>query len=209
MRISQIEMLVAGAMVLAVSSCGAADHPAQQAATSTAPALADEQQIQEVVTRMRRALEDYDLDAADQLTCTKLRAAMRADNESLIPPMSTFGTPEQVADPAYVASLRAGFPEQFPTVSVPTIDALMAAITKQDQDAYRTAASALVRESLTVEKFTVTNIKISGDTATADITATIKRNNKPDGMQTQTKPNTFIRENGQWKDCEPPGSKPA
>lgn len=195
---------------VAVAGCGASSTPSAKddvAATASAAVVPDEQQIRDLVTQMAHALEDYDLDADDKLTCQKYRSAIRADNETLMPPMSTFGTPEQVANPAFIASLRDHFPSEFPTVSSATTDALFTAVQKQDKAAYRIAAIALVRESLTVEKFGVSNIKITGDTATGDVTATIKATSKP--AETVTKANTFIREDGQWKDCEPPGSNKA
>ena len=46
------------------------------------------------------------------------------------------------------------------------------------------------------------NIKVTGDTATADITSTWQ--NKGAQSETKTEPNAYVKEDGKWLDCQQP-----
>lgn len=72
----------------------------------------------------------------------------------------------------------------------------------RDQFSYTTGVLQILRESTTVEKFAIDNIKIVGDSATGDITATYSFGGA--GTQTQVKPNQFRKEGGKWAWCQQP-----
>jgi len=72
------------------------------------------------------------------------------------------------------------------------------------EQAYKEAFMEVVRQSSKLTLGKVENIKITGDTATADVTTTQQTGTEP--PKTDTTTNEFVKEDGQWKDCEPPSS---
>lgn len=200
----------AAAAGLVLVGCGSekADPPAASgsSATSSAPvstsaaaAGGDAQQITDLVQAQADAFNAGDWDALGQLTCAKYREQASDPASFLVPPITTFGTAEQAAtlDAAQLTGLLA---EKFGSAASPaTLDRTAQAIVAYDEAAYQDAMLDLLTESaqLTVDK--VDNIKVTGDTATADVTATRVMGDSAPQATTETTP--FVRENGRWLDC--------
>jgi len=170
--------------------------------SSGSKSSSDEQQIRDLLKSEESAAAALDFDKLVDLTCSKYRDEQKKQSADLIPPLSQYGTAEDLAGTS--DQLAEKFKEQFPTVSDSAINALANAIANYDQAAYEKAMKDVIRQSmkLTIDK--VENIKVTGDNATADVTRTKKMGNEQ--PQTETKNIPFVKESGQWKDCEEPSS---
>jgi hypothetical protein len=82
---------------------------------------------------------------------------------------------------------------------VATLDRTAQAIVAYDEVAYQEAMLDLLTESAQLTTDKVDNIQVTGDTATADVTATRVMGDTPGQATTGSTP--FVRENGQWLDC--------
>jgi hypothetical protein len=80
---------------------------------------------------------------------------------------------------------------------------MVEAIINGDAAQYKTAITRVEHEGRTATLNRIDNIRITGDTATVDGTFTLKAFTRPPEVVNGS--NHAVRENGQWKDCTPPG----
>ncbi|MBU9762982.1 hypothetical protein FR943_03840 [Mycobacterium sp. TNTM28] len=189
--------------VLALAGCGSESAPevtSSAAAPPPAPVSA-EQQIRDLVAQEEKALGTFDFNRLSELTCQQYRDAVRNQVATLFPPLSAAGAPGELAG-APVDLLRSGFKRQHPKASDATINQLVDALIRYDDPAYQAANLEILRQTskATIDK--VENIKVTGDTATADLTTTWVLGETPPATSTQ--PNAFRKENGRWLDCQNP-----
>ena len=145
----------------------------------------------------------FDFGRMAELTCVQYREEVEKLPETMFPPITDAGTPEELAaKPPHV--LTAALKEQYPTASDATIGELVDALIRYDEPAYKAANLEVLRQTTTVSIDKVENIKVTGDTATADMTSTWKSGSAPPATDTQS--NRFLKENGEWLDCEEPSS---
>lgn len=206
-------MAAATAVVLTLSGCGGSDtsDTAESSASSTsssAPASTtvaaadDEQQIRDLVQAQADAFSEGDWDALAEMTCAQYREQMSDPGQTLVPPITQFGTKEQAAavDPVKLSEqLRQEFGSN---VSQETSDRVAQAILAYDEPAYQAAMLDLMVESSTMTVDKVENIVITGDTATADVTMSQAMGDQ--APETRTEPTPYVREDGVWLDCTPP-----
>lgn len=172
------------------------------AAETTPPAAAsadDDQAIRDLVQAQADAFSEGDWEALGQLTCAKYREQASDPGSFLVPPISTFGTPQQAAT-MDVAQLSGLLRQQFGSGASPaTLDRIAQAIVAYDEAAYQAAMLDLLTESstLTIEK--IDNVRVAGDTATADVTLTRVMGDTAPKTTTESTP--FVREDGRWLDC--------
>ncbi|PRC44854.1 hypothetical protein C6A85_98120 [Mycobacterium sp. ITM-2017-0098] len=181
------------------ASASSTSSSASEATTSAAAAAEDDQQIKDLVQAQADAFNAGDWEALGQLTCAKYREQASNPASFLIPPITTFGTAEQAAtlDAAQLSGLLA---EKFGSGASPaTLDRTAQAIVVYDEVAYQEAMLDLLTESAELNIDKVDNIKVAGDTATADVTATRVMGDGPPQAATETTP--FVREDGRWLDC--------
>lgn len=189
-------------------SIPAASTPQQAAlppstATVSAPET-DEQQIRGLYAQMSSVFGSWDGQQAANLTCAKFREKALHVFDNAAPPISAFGSPEQLKATG-VDQLTVNLAPKFSPASEPAVRQVAQALVANDTNAYSAAMRQVMKEgsSITVDK--VDNIVINGDTATADSTTTRKAFTQP--AQTQISHDQLVRENGQWKDCSPPESQ--
>jgi hypothetical protein len=194
-------LIVVAAAIFAfatVAGCSSENKPA--AASSESKPASDEQQIRDLLKAEEAAAAALDFDKAAELTCSKYREQQRKQADELVPPLSQFGTAEELAGKS--AELAAALKPKFPKSSDATINALADALARYDQSDYEKAFLEAFRENFKLTLDKVENIKINGDTAMADVTSTTTVG---DGQpETKTKNTPFVKEDGQWKDCESP-----
>lgn len=184
------------------SSSSAASSSSAEASTSAAAPVDDEQAIRDLVAAQAEAFSKGDWDGLANLTCAKFQEQARDPGANLVPPIDTFGTPEQAATFS-VQELSDQLAQEFGSrVPKETLDRVAQAIVDNDEPAYQSAMLDLMTQSstLTVEK--VDNIKIDGDSATADVTSTRTMGDNPPETRTDNAP--FVKENGRWLDCSDP-----
>jgi hypothetical protein len=194
-------VIVGAALVVAfapVVGCGS-----DSKSESGSSAESDEQQIRDLVDEQEAAVEDLDFDKMADLTCEKYREDVRNQKDELIPPISDYGTKQELAETSR-AELVDEFKTQFPDASDATIERFADALVSYDEEAYNESFLDLVRESSSITVDKVENIKIDGDTATADITSTSTSGDE--APETKTEPNKYVKEDGKWLDCEKPES---
>jgi hypothetical protein len=134
-----------------------------------------------------------------QLTCAKYREQASDPGSFLVPPISTFGTPQQAAT-MEVAQLSQLLAQQFGSGASPaTLDRIAQAIVAYDEPAYQAAMLDLLTESSTLTIENIDNVRVAGDTASADVTLTRVMGDTP--PQTTTESTPFVREDGRWLDC--------
>jgi hypothetical protein len=204
----------AAAVGLVLAGCGSEKsgtaEPAETSASATSSSAAetsapvaataeDDQAIRDLVQAQADAFSEGDWEALGQLTCAKYREQASDPGSFLVPPITTFGTPQQAAT-MDVAELSGLLGQQFGSGASPaTLDRIAQAIVAHDEAAYEAARLDLLTESstLTIEK--IDNVKVAGDTATADVTLTrVMGDTAP---QTTTESTPFVREDGRWLDC--------
>lgn len=164
-------------------------------------------ELQLDIQQQRRALEDFDIDAGAAFMCDQYRDAYRQKLESQLPTMASIATPEQAADPAYVAGLPSSIKQRYPNTYTEQRQNLADAAAHQDPTAFRAAAIALMGRIFQVQDQTVANIDIEGgnkpEKATADVTTTTVLNDQP--PETRKINKTFVLQGTQWLDCTNPG----
>ncbi|WP_166907415.1 hypothetical protein [Mycobacterium sp. DL440] len=200
--------VLVGLSVLVVGLAGCSSENAPEAtstpATSSVAAASDEQQIRELVAKQEAAIAGYNFAKMAELTCAQYRDAVLSQPDTMFPPLSQAGTPEELAaKPADV--LTEALKRKYPAASDAVIGQLVDALIRYDEPAYKAANLELLRQSskLTIDK--VENITVTGDSATADITTTWALTGQPPA--TDTKPNAFRKEGGRWLDCQDPSSE--
>lgn len=122
------------------------------------------------------------------------RTAHPRDERDRAPEIATTGAGD---------ALRGLLAQKFPTVPPDVISAVVDSLVNQDEPAYRAAMRNLLK-SLIVVKAEVQDIEIKGDQATAELTVTTTTGDKPPKREQQTV--KFVKENGKWLDCNPPGA---
>ena len=100
------------------------------------------------------------------------------------------------------SDLATGFGMQFPTASDAALLRLADAVVRQDVPAYEEAFVDVIREIGTYTVHKVENVKVTGDSATADVTATRQLGSEP--AETKTKTFPYVKEDGEWRECDPP-----
>ena len=177
---------------------------ASNGASATKDANGDAQQIRDLYENGNAAVEDFDAATILDLTCAKYRPKMQENLDKTIPPMSNFGSPEELKD-AGVDKIRDAFTEKFKPASDEAIGKLAQALVDNDQAGYRAAMEEILKEGISNKLDKIENIVVKGDTATADTTTTeVIFSAAP---KTETKNSQAVREDGKWKDCTPPGGR--
>ncbi|MFV8167661.1 hypothetical protein ACNQVK_37050 [Mycobacterium sp. 134] len=193
-------------LVMGLAGCGSesASEPASSPGSSSVAAASDEQQIRDLIDQEQAAIAGFDFDRMAELTCAQYRDAVLSQPDTMFPPLSEAGTPEELAaKPA--DALTVALKQQYPTASDATIGELVDALIRYDEPAYKAANLEILRQTTTVSIDKVENVKVTGDTATADLTTTWRSGDKPPATNTQS--NTFLKEDGQWVDCQDPSSE--
>ncbi|BAX99408.1 hypothetical protein MSTE_04114 [Mycobacteroides stephanolepidis] len=208
-RKSARAIVVAATLATALSGCTVyktltkpAETPPPPAATSQ---VSDQDQIRQVTAQLGKALGSLDLDAGNALTCPRYQVSSRTADEKLVPSINSWQGAEDALVYGDTFTLSSSVAQRFPSAGSSERATLVKAIVGRDQFAYTATAMQVIRENTTVEKFAIDNIKIIGDSATGDITATYSFGGA--ATQTQTKPNQFRKEGGKWAWCQqpPPG----
>ncbi|MBF6161396.1 hypothetical protein [Nocardia cyriacigeorgica] len=195
-----------GLAFVAVAAVGCGSEESTTAATSSVSAAADTeggdaQQIRDLIAQQEPAMATFDFDRIAELTCTKYRDQVKNLPDTMFPPLSSAGTAEEfAAKPA--DQLAAALKAEYPAASDESINNLVDAFIRYDEPAYKAANLAIMRETTTVTVDKVDNIKVTGDTATADLTTTWK--NEGAESETKTEPNAYVKEDGKWLDCQQP-----
>ena len=161
----------------------------------------DTQQLRDLYTQLATALGNHDVAEENRLTCDKFqgRAQRRVDSY----PMSTmdyFGSPEEFARSG-VSAATDRLSAMLAPASKDAVQALVAAIIKQDGTQYTSALRRVRREGTTVTVNRIEVIEIDGDRATVDGSMTMRAFVQAPQVIEAT--NEAIREGGQWKDCTP------
>lgn len=194
---------IVGIAVMAVAGCGSESAPAAPSspATSAEVAATDEQQIRDLIDAQEAAMAGFDFEKMAELTCAQYREVVRNQPDTMFPPLSEAGTPEELAaKPADV--MTDALKQQYPAASDATIGELVDALIRYDEPAYKAANLEVLRQTTKVTIDKVENVTVTGDTATADITTTWASGDEP--PSTDTQPITYLKEDGRWLDCQPP-----
>ncbi|MHC9292511.1 hypothetical protein ACRCUN_08570 [Mycobacterium sp. LTG2003] len=194
---------LAGMAAFGAVGCGSESTPAASSASpsTSVAAVPDEQQIRDLIDEQEAAMAGFDFDRMAELTCEQYRADVLKLPDTMFPPISDAGTPEELAaTPPDV--LAEALKQQNPTASDATIGELVDALIRYDEPAYKAANLEILRQTTTVTIDKVENVAVTGDTATADLTSTWKAGDAPPATDTQS--NRYLKENGQWLDCEDP-----
>ena len=201
-----VALMVVGVAGCASETAGTAvrESVSPDSPTTSAAAVSDEQQIHDLIEKEKAALVGFQFDQMAALTCPQYRADILNQPNTMFPPLSEVGTREALATNSPDVLVPA-FKRQHPDASDATIRELVDALIRYDEPAYQAANLKLLREtaSFTIDK--VDNLKVTGDTATADITSSWTT----DGVKQpgETRPNTFLKVDGVWLDCEPPAEQ--
>lgn len=212
-----MKVLVVGAglagVLLAATGCGGSSDPepgspasmtAPQTSVTTTVASSDEQLITELVEQEAAAFAAWDLDTIVELTCQKYRKDARAAAQTMtefatLPLLPVLPSESSAASPTETADVVR---EAFPTASEATIERVVDAVVRSDEAAIDDAMDQLLAETTSVKIEKIENITVTGDSATADVTTTAEALGQPPETKTDHIP--FVREDGQWKDCEDP-----
>jgi hypothetical protein len=193
-------------IALILAGCGSEDSSKAQTSaaaptSSAAPKPAsDEDQVRGVLTQEGAAFTTWDFDKVGQLTCTQFREQAKSPDKA-IPPMTMFPASDAAAVGPKAFADQLG--KQFAGASNDSLLKVADAVIGQDEAAYKAAMLDVVKQSMTSVLVQVDNVVIKGDDATADITVTQRVGTQP--PDTRTMPATLVREDGQWRDCTPPG----
>jgi hypothetical protein len=193
--IVRIAVAVVVATMPFVAGCGSSDKPTP---STTTPAASDEDQIRDVIKQEGDAAADWDGAKLAELTCAQNRDEA-SSFEGLAPPMSAWQVPgiETVTPEALAEQITVGFPGASDESALTVAKAVLA----NDEDAYQTSMTEVMKQTSTIEFGAVDNVKVDGDSATADVAITFTTAGQD--PQTDTTTITLIREDGKWLDCTP------
>ncbi|KWX19708.1 hypothetical protein AFM11_34245 [Mycolicibacterium wolinskyi] len=172
-------------------------------ATTQAP-LSDEQQIRALYAEMAAVFDSWDGQRVADLTCAKLREKALHVFDDAVPPLTAFGSPEELKATG-VDQITTNLLPKLSPASEAEIRAVASALVANDNDAYTAAMLQVMKKGSSVRVDKVENIAINGDTATADSTTTRTVFTEP--PQTETTHDQLVREDGRWKDCTPPDNE--
>ena len=161
----------------------------------------DEEQIRQVVIQMA---ETSDPAVITSLTCAKYLDPLGGSETAvpmtdIVPPMSVYPEVVFTIDPDQLARNMAN---EYTGASPESLRALADALHRRDEAAYTTAMADVMTQSLTMRVDKVTDIVVTGDTATADATVVASMGGKM--SYTDVAKLSLVREGGQWKDCTAP-----
>lgn len=182
-----------------ISGCGNSTTPPDgQRTPLTTISIDREAGLRNDIQSQRSALEDFRIDDGAALMCEQYRDAYRHQQEAQLPTMASIATPEQAADPAYMAALPGLLNERYPNTYSEERTNLADAAGRQDPVAFHEAARVLMGRIFNVTDQQVDNITIAGDTATADVTTTTTLNDQP--ANTITNHKTYVKHGPTWLD---------
>jgi hypothetical protein len=183
------------AAALIVVGCSSNTEPA-----SLRSAVNDDQLVRAALIQEGAATSAWDFGTVASLTCEKYREHARSQWDRLLPPMSTFDDIE----PAVLGpdTLGAILKDKIAGSSDETTSDLARALINRDQPAYAQAMKVVIQQTSSIKLVNVENVKVTGDTATADATITSALAGEP--PRTDTRLIQLVREGGRWKDCTPP-----
>jgi hypothetical protein len=163
---------------------------------------ADEEQIRDVLTQATDATNAWDGDKMAALTCAKYREEARSF-ESVVPPMQVFSTAAEGAKEMGREQFADLIGAQFGGASQESLLAVADAVIGNDQTAYGPAMLDVMKQSMKFKLEKVANIVVADDDARADTTISFTVGSEP--PQTSETKAKLVKEDGQWKDCTPPG----
>jgi hypothetical protein len=168
----------------------------------TVNTASDEQQLEDLYTRLTAAIGAFDADAAVGMTCARYQTHARSridDDPSLR--IDFFGPPAKNA-----ALGVDGVTERLQPLLAPAspedVRAVAVAIVNDDSSAYTEAMKRVRREGVVSTKVHIDKVEVTGDSAVVDGTMTTQFFTKP--PDTFPAQNQAIRVDGTWKDCTPP-----
>lgn len=194
--------VLVGALLLGGVGCTRTVDGDGQPNAEALAAVHDEKQINDLVQQQNAYAGNFDFAKLAETKCAKYRDAT-AQGGPPIPAMNEIVPPEIATTPGAGDALRGLLAQKFPTVPPDVISAVVDSLVNQDEPAYQTAMRNLLK-SLIVVKAEVQDIEIKGDQATAELTVTTTTGDKPPKREQQTV--KFVKENGKWLDCNPPGA---
>lgn len=163
--------------------------------------------LRDDILKQRRALEDFDIEAGTALMCEQYRDAYRQKYEAQLPSMASVATPEQAADPVYMAALPELLKQRYRNTYTDDRTGLIEAAGRQDPVAFRAAAANLMGRLFSIEDQKVENIEMPGDKpekATADVVTTSVLDGQ--APQTVTAHKAFVFQDSTWLDCTDPAA---
>ena len=190
-------------VALAAVGCGSDTASTNSSGSATTTAVSDEQQIRDFVAKSEPYIAGLDFAKLAEMTCAKYRDQIRTLGDVVFPPLSDYGTKEELAGKSR-ESLIENMQKAYPTVPHASIVKLVDALQAYDDAAYKKAIADVTSRATKRSGVKVDNIKINGATAIADLTVTTTVNNDP--PKTVTKANAYVKEDGVWKDCQDPAS---
>ncbi|SHR05284.1 Uncharacterised protein [Mycobacteroides abscessus subsp. abscessus] len=194
--------VLVGALLLGGVGCTRTVEGDGQPNAEALAAVHDEKQINDLVQQQNTYAGNFDFAKLAETKCAKYRDAT-AQGGPPIPAMNEIVPPEIATTPGAGDALRGLLAQKFPTVPPDVISAVVDSLVNQDEPAYLAAMRNLLK-SLIVVKAEVQDIEIKGDQATAELTVTTTTGDKPPKREQQTV--KFVKENGKWLDCNPPGA---
>lgn len=194
--------VLVGALLLGGVGCTRTVEGDGQPNAEALAAVHDEKQINDLVQQQNTYAGNFDFAKLAETKCAKYRDAT-AQGGPPIPAMNEIVPPEIATTPGAGDALRGLLAQKFPTVPPDVISAVVDSLVNQDEPAYQAAMRNLLK-SLIVVKAEVQDIEIKGDQATAELTVTTTTGDKPPKREQQTV--KFVKENGKWLDCNPPGA---
>ena len=187
--------------IVAAAVAGVAPFLAGFGAVAQAAPGSDEEQIRQVVIQVA---ETSDPDVIASLTCAKYRDPLGGSENAvpltdIVPPMSVYPEVVFTIDPDQLARNMAN---EYTGASPESLQALADALHRRDEAAYTTAMADVMTQTLTMRVDKVTDVVVTGDTATADATVVATMGGKM--SYTDVAKLSLVREGGQWKDCTAP-----
>jgi hypothetical protein len=204
MRIHTVGVAIVGLTAL-LAGCSEDAAPAPQPTTSSPAATAsaaDEQQIRDVMTQVTDATNAWDGPKVAGLTCAKYRDQASSFSD-VVPPMDIFASARDAAAEMGPDQFAQLIGQQFTGATPESLLAVANAVINNDQAAYQTSMFEVMKQVSKFRLDKIDNIVVNGDNATADATISFTIGSEPpQSQQTEVK---LAREDGQWKDCTPPG----
>jgi hypothetical protein len=198
---------ITGAAFVAIAAllagCGADDAPVPAPSPSAAADTnADEEQIGDLMNQATDATNTWDGTRMGELTCARYRAEASSFSD-VVPPMDIFSSAKEAAVSLGPDKFAELIGEQFTGASPESLRAVADAVIRDDPAAYHPAMFDVMKQVSKFRLDKVDNVVVNGDNATADATITFTIGAQP--PETQQAEVELVREDGQWKDCTPPG----